>query len=102
MSGRGWDRRKDGPPPEPSAAQLVCWRLGLTGRAERTPGPICEFTAWASVSEALQASEALSPCDVHGFCTGDHAVVYTDERGRIRCRRVPKPKQRKEKPNRGR
>lgn len=96
MSGRGWDSRKDGPPPEPAVAQLICWRLGITGRAERTPGPISEITQWASVSEALAAS-ALAPCDPHGFCTGDHAVVYTDERGRVRCRRVPKPKKAKGK-----
>ncbi len=78
-------------------AQLVCWRLGITGRAEVTPGPICEITQWTSVAEALEASSELAPCDPAGFCTSDHAVVFSDERGRVRCRRIPKPQRTKEK-----
>lgn len=103
MSGRGWDRRKDGPPPEPSACTLICWRMGLTGRAEVTLAAIAELTQWASVAEALAASRELAPCDPEGLCTRDHAIVAyeLDIRGRerVRVRRAPKPAQRKE--NRG-
>jgi hypothetical protein len=108
VSDKSWDLSKLGRPPHPAAAWLLCWRWRRTKR----PGPeprkprrgrpllleaMTETTQYRSVAEAVAAG-AQVPCDgPDGWCSGEHGVVFTDERGRIRVRRIPKPKATKEK-----
>jgi hypothetical protein len=95
VSGRSWDRYRDGEPPKRNAAILVCWRL-RRGRGQELDTAETETTGWPSVAEAFAASEELAPCDPAGNCVRDHAVIFTDEYGRTRVRRPPKPKRRKD------
>ncbi len=95
MSGRGWDQSRLGPPPDPTGATLICWRLRPHhSTREHWLEPVAEFTDWSSVEEALAASELLSPCDE--YCRRDHAIAFMDVdlggRERIRIRRAPKRK----------
>jgi len=68
---------------------LLCYRTRATPYGDRECIGDVEQTIWDTTQEARQADAELSPCGPH--CRRDHSLAYTDQRGRLRVRRLSKP-----------
>jgi hypothetical protein len=70
-----------------TGAALICWGTRPTRFGNASGTPTADFTFWRDATDAARAAER-TPCGPH--CQGQHSVVTTDRRGRIRVLHTPK------------